>query len=67
MPKTPKVFQKKSKVKTWKEGHISWECRGEWRNQGRRGNGGSGGRQMAKSLAVMQEVLKKLASDAVFP
>ena len=26
-----------------KDGHISWECRGERRNQGRRGNGGAGG------------------------
>ena len=53
-----------------KEGHISRECSGELRNQGRRGNGGSGGRQMAdmaKSLAAVQEVLKKLVPEAVFP
>ena len=39
-----------------KEGHISWECSGERRNQGRRENGGSGGGQMAdmaKSLAAV--------------
>ena len=53
-----------------KEGHISRECRGERRNQGRRGNDGDGGGQMAdmaKSLAAMQEVLKKLVPEAVFP
>ena len=53
-----------------KEGHISRECRGERRNQGRRGNGGYGGGQMAdmaKSMAVMQEVLKKLVPEGVFP
>ncbi len=53
-----------------KEGHISRECRGERRNQGRRGNGGYGGGQMAdmaKSMAAMQEVLKKLVPEAVFP
>jgi len=53
-----------------KEGHISRECRGECRNQGRRGNGGYEGGQMAdmaKSMAVMQEVLKKLVPEAVFP
>ena len=53
-----------------KEGHISPECRGECRNQGIRGNGGSGGRQMvdmAKSMAAMQEVLKKLVPEVVFP
>ena len=53
-----------------KEGHISRECRGERRNQGRKGNGGSGGGQMAemaKSMAAMQEVLKKLVPEVVFP
>ena len=53
-----------------KEGHISWECRGEHRNQVSRGNGGSGGGQMAdmaKSLAAVQEVLKKLVPEAGFP
>ena len=53
-----------------KEGHISRECRGERRNQGRRGNGGSGGGQMAdmaKSIAAMQEVLKKLVPEVGFP
>ena len=53
-----------------KEGHISRECRGEPRNQGRRGNGGYGGGQMAdmaKSMAAKQEVLKKLVPEAVFP
>ena len=53
-----------------KEGHISRECRGERRNQGRKGNGGSGGGQMAemaKSMAAMQEVLKKLVPESVFP
>ena len=53
-----------------KEGHIARECRGERRNQGRRGNDGYGGGQMAdmaKSMAVMQEVLKKLVPEAVFP
>ena len=53
-----------------KEGHISWECRGERRNQGRRENGGYGGGQMAdmaKSLADVQEVLKTLVPEAVFP
>ena len=52
-----------------KEGHISRECRGERKNQGRRGNGGYGGKQMAdmaKSMAAMQEVLKKLVPEAVF-
>ena len=49
-----------------KQGHISRECRGEQRNQGRRGNS----RQMvemAKSMEAMQEVLKKLVPEAVFP
>ena len=53
-----------------KEGHISRECRGEQRNQGSRGNGGYGGGQMAdmaKSMVAMQEVLKKLVPEAVFP
>ena len=53
-----------------KEGHISRECRGERRQQGRRGNGGQGGGQMAdmaRSMAAMQEVLKKLVPEAVFP
>ena len=53
-----------------KEDHISRKCRGERRNQGRRGNGGAGGGQMAevvKSLAAMQEFLRKLAPDGVFP
>ena len=53
-----------------KEGHISRECRGEQRNQGRRENGGYGGRHMAdmaKSLAAVQEVLKKLIPEVVFP
>ena len=54
-----------------KEGHIALECQGEWRNQGRRENGGDvGGVQMAemvKTMAVMQEVLKKLVPEAVFP
>ena len=53
-----------------KEGHISRECRGERRNQGRRRNGGYGGGQMAemaKSMAVMQEILKKLVPEVVFP
>ena len=52
-----------------KEGHISRECRGEQRNQGRIENGGYGGGQiadMAKSMAAMQEVLKKLVPEAVF-
>ena len=38
--------------------------------KGRRGNGGYGGGQMAdmaKSMAAMQEVLKKLVPEAVFP
>ena len=50
--------------------HISRECRGKRKNQGRRGNGGFGGRQMAdmaKYLAAVQEVLKKLVPVAVFP
>ena len=53
-----------------KEGHISRECRGERRQQGRRGSSGSGGGQMAevaRSLAAVQEVLKKLVPEAVFP
>ena len=53
-----------------KEGHISRECRGERRDHGRRGNGSYGGRQMvdmARSMAAMQEVLKKLVPEAVFP
>ena len=53
-----------------KEGHISPECRGERRQQGRRGNSGQGGGQMAevaRSLAAVQEVLKKLVPEAVFP
>ena len=53
-----------------KEGHISRECRGEPRNQGRRENGRYGGGQMAdmaKSLAAVQIVLKKLVPEAVFP
>ena len=49
-----------------KEGHISREFRGERRNQGRRGNGGQMV-DMAKSMAAMQEVLKKLVPEAVFP
>ena len=39
-------------------------------NQGKRGNGGYGGGQMAdmaKSMAAMQEVLKKLVPEAIFP
>ena len=38
-----------------KEGHISWECRGEHRNQGRRGNGRYGGRngRFEKYLMVL--------------
>ena len=53
-----------------KEGHISREYRGERKNQERRGNGRAGGRQLTevvKSLTAMQEVLKKLAPDVVFP
>ena len=49
-----------------KQGHISRECRGEQRNQGRRGNGGQMV-EMAKSMEAMQEVLKKLVPEAVFP
>ena len=49
-----------------KEGHISRECRGERRNQERRGNGGQMA-DMAKSMAAMQEVLKKSVPEAVFP
>ena len=50
-----------------KEGHIS---RGERRSNGPRDNSGSGGGQMAemaKSLTAIQEVLKKLSPDIVFP
>ena len=53
-----------------KEGHISRECRGERRQQGRRENGGQGNGQMAeiaRSLAAVQDVLKKLVPEAVFP
>ena len=53
-----------------KEGHISRECRGERRQQERRENGGQGDGQMAemaRALAAMQEVLKKLVPEAVFP
>ena len=53
-----------------KEGHISQECRGERRNQGRRENGSYGGRQLAdiaKSMAAMQEALKKLVPEVAFP
>ena len=50
-----------------KEGHISQECRGEQRNQGRRENGGRQMANMAKSLAAVQEVLKKIVPEAVFP
>ena len=53
-----------------KEGHISRECRGKRRNQERRENGGYGGGRMAdmaKSLAAVQEVLKTLIPEAVFP
>ena len=53
-----------------KEGHISLECCGERRNQGRRENGRYGGGQIAeitKSMALMQEVLKKLAPGQFFP
>ena len=42
----------------------------ERRDQGRRGNGGYGDGQMgdmARSMAVMQEVLKKFVPEAVFP
>ena len=49
-----------------KQGHISRECRGEQRNQGRRGNSGQMV-EMAKSMEAMQEVLKKLVPEAVFP
>ena len=41
----------------------------ERRDQGRRGNGGYGDGQMgdmARSMAVMQEVLKKFVPEAVF-
>ena len=54
----------------FQEGHISREGRGERRNQGKIGNGGSGGGQMAdmaKSLAAVQEVPKKLVPEAFFP
>ena len=46
---------------------------GERRQQGRRGGSGPGGGQMAemaemaRSLAAVQEVLKKLVPEAVFP
>ena len=53
-----------------KEGHISRECRGERRQQGGRENSGQGGGQMAdmaRTMAAMQEVLKKLVPEAVFP
>ena len=53
-----------------KEGHISGECRGERRNQERRENGRDSSGHMAeviRSLNPMQEVLKKLAPDSVFP
>ena len=53
-----------------KEGHISQECREERRNQGWRENGGCGGGHMvdmAKSLAAVQEVLKTLVPEVVFP
>ena len=53
-----------------KEGHISREYKSERKNSGRRDTRNYGGGQMAemaKSLAVMQEVLKKLAPDTVFP
>ena len=45
-----------------KGGHITQECRGERRNNGRRGNGTIGGRQMGD----LREMIKKLVLDAVF-
>ena len=60
-----------------KPGHISRECRGERQNQGgeRRNYGGwnggnGGGGQMAdmrKSMEAMQEIIKQIVPDAVFP
>lgn len=53
-----------------KKGHISRECRSERENNGRRDDGCSGSvkiTEMAKSLAALQEVLKKLSPDTVFP
>ena len=49
-----------------KKGHISRECRSERENNGRRDDGCSGSvkmTEMAKSLAALQEVLKKLSPD----
>ena len=51
-----------------KEGHISRECKSERKNSGRRENGNSGNKQMTEMVqAAVQEVLKKLAPDTVFP
>ena len=51
-----------------KEGHISRECKKERKNSGKRDNGNSGNRQVAKMVqAAVQEVLKKLAPDTGFP
>ena len=52
-----------------KDRHISRECKSERRNAGHRDAGDAGGRQMAeisKSLAAIQEVIRKLALDTVF-
>ena len=44
------------------------ECKSERKNSGRRENGNSGNKQMTEMVqAAVQEVLKKLAPDTVFP
>ena len=51
-----------------KEGHISRECKSERRNSGRSENGNSVNKHMTEMVqAAVQEVLKKLAPDTVFP
>ena len=51
-----------------KEGLISRECKSERKNSVNRDNGNSGNRQLADMVqAAVQEVLKKLAPDTVFP
>ena len=51
-----------------KEGHISRECKSERKNSGKRENGNSRNKQMTEMVqAAVQEILKKLAPDTVFP
>ena len=51
-----------------KEGHISRECKSKRKNSRRRENKNSGNKQMTQMVqAAVQEILKELAPDTVFP